>query len=346
MMIAALFSITGCDRDDPIEKNEKPIEEKTDKDSTEKESDKESTGKDTSGDSTGDESNTNTREKLTDSEAGAFQLTNITTGESLTETYHQCFVGDTLKAVFSPKQEYSSVSFDVTIDEFTKLNDSLFVVTDLKTGIIGQNIEIQAVYSQNDSTLSAKKIVSFFTWVEQADVTYSLKMSPSLLEFVNVSLEYTDEQGQVKSIKIGDNDWINATSVWYEYEGKNGEKKWTTEENPGDEWTKIGEEITNRTYYDLKMHYDKLDQTYIVRAKYTIKQYAQPHEDSYNLVHRLTWGPATVAGALTINTSIIIGDNTDIKRENLADYLEKLAATPDVLTLYLDKRKKGVTEMK
>lgn len=335
MMVAAAVFVSGCEEDEPEVKKENPKEEKTVIDST---------NNDTGGDTTEEGTDTNTHEKIDDKNAGTFQLTNISTGEEVTKSYHQCFVGDTIKVTFMPKSEYAAVPFDVRIDEFTKIKDNLFVATNLKTDMVGRNLNIKAVYDKNDSTLSANTIVSFFTYVEEADVEYTLNVSPDLLEFVDVVLEYTDERGHVGSQNISDEDWIRETTVLYEYENDKGGKMWTHNENPGNEWTKVGEKEQVHIYYDLNLHYDKLDQTYTVKAIYITKQNLQVNEDSYYLSHSLKWGPAIVAGAKTTNISISIGGNNNIKREDVAAYLEKLSATPDELAIFLNKRKRSVTE--
>lgn len=285
-------------------------------------------------------------EKVSDSNAGRFTLVNISAGEEIDKGYHECFVGDTIKAIFEPKDEYANLPFSIEAGPFAKLNDSLFVVTDLQTNIIGQNVWFRAEYKDDRRTLSAEKTVSFFTYVEEAYVTYRLGISEDLMQFVDVTLEYTDERGHIGKKEIGQEDWTIEADTLYEYVDAKGQKMLTGNKNPGAEWTKVGEEYYRSIFYTLDIHYEKLDCEYTVTAKYTARQNVQLSKDSYEFRHYLSYGPAVVAGNRTISISISNGGDDDIERSKVEEYLNNLCATPDKITLYLDKRKRSVNERK
>lgn len=332
VFIASVVSLSSCRDDDPIEVTP-----------PQKESNDNPDGKGDDNDSPEEKPGTDTNKSVTDKDAGTFKFVNITTNEQITASYHQCFVGDTIKVEFSPKAEYAQVPFEITAEPFTKLNDSLFVVTDLETDRISKNVNFKAQYAKNDSTLTATELKGFFTYVEKAHVTYTLNVSDALLQFVDVIMEFTDERGHVGTVTLGNDDWKREAVTFYEYENEKGARTWSTDTDLGEEWKRVDERVAYYTFYNLEMDYEKLDMQYSVRAKYIVKQGVQPVEESYELEHNLQWGPATVAGAETINVSIKITDYT-VKRENVASYLENLAAKPDELTLFLDKRRRRVIE--
>ena len=61
---------------------------------------------------------------VTDLKAGTFQFVNISTNEQITASYHNCFVGDTIKVEFSPKAEYAQVPFEITAEPKGAMKDA------------------------------------------------------------------------------------------------------------------------------------------------------------------------------------------------------------------------------
>jgi len=266
--------------------------------------------------------------KVSDSEAGAFEITNLSTGEKVNGRSYQCFAGDTLEVLFIPKKEYASVNFEIEGESFQKISDHLFVVPDLQTYIgsgisIGKTVDFQTVYNNNDSILKCKHAFSLITFVEEADVTYTLHITRDLLQFVTATLSYTDDNGRELSFTLKDEDWVTET---IEDEG----------------------ESIEMTYYELPLHYTKLDRDFTVKASYSIKEGVPLTKESYDFEHSLRWGPAVVAGSRHINISIDINIGGDgmVKAEDVANYLEKIANNPDVVKVHIGKRDRSIVTVK
>lgn len=269
------------------------------------------------------------RKTVTDFEAGTFSITNISTGETVNGSSYSCFAGDTLEVLFNPKKEYASVPFEIEGGYFQKISDNLFVVPDLKTSAgnglsIGKTVDFQTVYNnEKDSILACKREFSLITFVEEANVTYTLHVSPDLLQFVTVSLAYTDDNGQEVTLSLKDEDW---TTEIFDNNGKSAEL----------------------TYYSLPLHYKKLDKDHTVKAIYRIKDGVALTKESYEFDHSLNWGSATVAGASHTNYSVTvnIGGDGMVKAGDVATYLQHLKDNPDVLKVHLGKRDRSIVNVK
>lgn len=268
------------------------------------------------------------RKKVFDSEAGTFSITNISTREAVNGLSYNCFAGDTLEVLFKPKKEYASVPFEIKGGSFTKLNDSLFVVPDLKTSMgngidIGKTVNFQTVYNENDSILMCKYEFSLITFVEEADVTYTLYVTPDLLQFVSASLSYTDDNGQELTFSLKDEDWTTET---IEMDG----------------------ESVELTCYRLPLHYNHLDCDHTVKAIYSIEDGVALTKESYDFDHSLNWGSAIVAGAphSSVSININIGGDGMIKADDVAKYLQHLTDNPDVVKVHLGKRDLSIVTVK
>ncbi len=267
--------------------------------------------------------------KVFDSEAGSFKITNLSTGEEINGHSYQCFAGDTLEVLFTPKKEYEFVPFEIEGGYFKKISDNLFVVPDLKTSVgngisVGKTVDFQTVYNNNkDSILMCKHEFSMITYVEEADVTYTLNLTRDLLQFVTATLSYTDDNGRELSFTLKNEDWTTET---FEDDGKSVEM----------------------TYYKFPLHYTKLDRDFIVKASYSIIENVALTKDSYDFGHRLKWGPANVAGASYTNISIDInvGGDSMVKAEDVAKYLEQLTNEPDVVKVHIGKRDRSIKDLR
>lgn len=287
---------------------------------------------------------------LEDSEAGTFVITNVSANEEIQGSYYQCFVGDTLKVVFQPKQQYSSFDFNITASRLTKIGNDLFLVPDLDTSLgggvsFGKNIEFEAANNTNGNKLSAKMSVPFFTYVPEADVTYSLSISSELLPFIDVTLDYTTDNGTAAK-PLTNSDWVRDTVYAYVFISDDGKEMHSSSNADREGYTLTDSIPYYSAHYRLNMHYTKLDTDYTITARYTPKTEVEATEDSYYFRHSLSWGPATICGASVNNVSISIGGKTDIKREEVASYLEKLSTTPDIVKLHLSKRERKISEIK
>ena len=288
-------------------------------------------------------------ETMKDSDAGSFVITNLSANEEVKGGSYNCFAGDTLKVDFLPKQQYKSLSFTINTSNLIKLSGNLFLVPDLKTSInpvisISKNVTFQATNEKN--SLYAEKTVPFFTYVPEADVSYTLIVSPDLLQFVNVELEYTTDNGTVQSKTLSDKDWIRDTSYIYVFTNDVGHEIHSSNKDPHEGHSLTDSIPVYDTYFDLDIHYGKLDSDHKVTARYTPKMGVEPMTDTYKFWHNLMWGPATIAGASITHISLDIGGSSNINRQDVASYLEKLSATPDVVSLHLNKRERKITEKK
>lgn len=269
------------------------------------------------------------RKEITDMNAGTFLISNLSTGEVVSEQYYSCFAGDTLKVLFQPKPQFASVPFKIEAGYFDKLNDSLFVVRDLKTlregGVsVGKDVDFQTVYNQNDSTLGAKRNLIMITWVEYADITYTLNVSPDLLNFISASISYSDDTAFEKTINLKEEDWTM-------------------------EHVEIDGESLDMACFRLPMHYDKLDKDYYFKVMYAKKDGVILSKDVYEFWYGLSLGPATIAGEPSVNISIGIsvgGNGNEVKSEEVSDYLEKLINNPDIVKIHLDKRNRRISTIK
>lgn len=239
---------------------------------------------------------------------------------------YECFAGDTLEVLFKPKEEYESVHFEIKGGYFQKISDNLFVVPDLKTSVgsgisIGKTVDFQTVYNNNDSILGCKREFSLITFVEEADVTYTLYVTRDLLQFMTATLSYTDDNGRELSFTLKDEDWTTET------------------------FEDGGEELI---YYRFPMHYTKLDRDFSVKASYSINESVPPTKESYDFEHGLMWGAAVVAGAPHTNISIDINVGGDgmVKAEDVANYLEQMANNPDVIKVHIGKRDRSIVLVK
>lgn len=287
---------------------------------------------------------------LEDSEAGTFIITNISANEEVKGSSYQCFAGDTLKVEFHPNEQYSSFKFNVTASLLTKLSDSLFLVPDLETsngGVssIAKNVDFKATNDTNGNKLSAKMRIPFFTYVPEADIAYSLSISPELLPFIDVTLDYTTDNG-TKTKSLSNSDWTQDTVYAYVFKNEKGGEMHSSNKEEKEGYTLTDSIAFYYTHFYLNMHYAKLDTDHTVTAHYTPKTGVEPTKESYYFRHSLFWGPATICGASVNNVSISIGGRTDIKKEEVVSYLEELSATPDIVKLHLSKRERKITEIK
>ncbi len=288
-------------------------------------------------------------QSLKDNDAGTFIITNISTNEELQGSSHQCFVGDTLKVEFKPKDLFSSLKFNITADNFTKLNDSLFRVSDLGTSLGGgismaKNVKFKASNQDNGNSLSAEKTVPFFTFVAEADVRYNLSVSPDLLQFVSVTLEYTTDSDGLHTKQLSDDDWIRDTIYSYVFTNDDGGVIRSNHKDDHEGYTLTDSIPHYYTDFVLDMHYAELDTDHTVTARYTPKNAVEPTKETYTLRHSLTWGAATIAGANITNISIGIGGKTEYQRDEVESYVNELSTTPDVISLHLNKRERKITK--
>lgn len=287
---------------------------------------------------------------LKDSEAGTFIITNISTNEEIEGSSYECFAGDTLKVEFQPKQQYSTFDFNITASRLTKVSNGLFIVPNLETsngGIISiaKNVDFEATNKTNGNKLSAKRTVPFFTYVAEADVTYSLSISPELLPFIDATLDYTTDKG-TETKSLSNNDWVRDTVYMYVFVSDEGKEMHSSSNEKQEGYTLTDSIAYYYVYFKMNMHYTKLDTDHTVTVRYAPKAGVEPTEESYYFRHSLFWGPATICGKNVNNVSISIGKRTDIKKEEVASYLEELSAAPDIVKLHLSKRERKITEIK
>lgn len=289
--------------------------------------------------------------KVDDSEVGAFEeIRNMSSGRTVSlydgivintgKQTAQIYGGDTIKVSFTPKSQYAMEKFNITIEGYKKLNDSLFVAPVgqiLKDDTSSESLKMVATcsFNRNDTiySLSAKQSGHYsYKSAFVFDVDYSYSITSDLLAFVTPVLTYTDENGYEKNVTLTEaNMEFSKVTI---YQDQDGHRYYLeVGESPEEGWTKIRERPSSYNYY-FDSRFMKRSSKLTATVKYTKKDVAQPEDPSLDFSRELSW---TARGYINLGITITIGQGQEVTAEKLQAYLEELYQKTDALTLAIDR---------
>lgn len=278
---------------------------------------------------------TATKQNETDTAAGTFTFSNISYDDG-GKSVISALSGDTIKVVFSPKQEYMNLHFALSCPGLAQLNDSLFIVKGLRSG--EHEIEVSATYERETDTqkvsYSAKSSFTVDVKDSYLTVPYVLQMSEDLLQFVTPELTYTDSEGKTRTTTLAYEDFTHSDSVTYSYT-HNGVEAYHT--------------YLPYAKYRFKQRYYSLPTTTEVTVKYIPKNNADLSRNDYEFAHGIDRESATgviyrddgvhliMESYFSLSINIDISGSDTKTKDDYRQYIEKLSTSPDVRKLSIDE---------
>lgn len=267
-----------------------------------------------------DDEKTATKQNETDTAAGTFTFSNISYDDG-GKSVISAISGDTIKVVFSPKQEYVNLHFSLACSGLTQINDSLFIVKGLRSG--EHEIEVSATYGR----YSAKSSFTVDVKDSYLTVPYVLQMSEDLLQFVTPELTYTDSEGKTRTTTLAYEDFTHSDSVTYSYT-HNGVEAYHT--------------YLPYAKYRFKQRYYSLPTTTEVTVKYIPKNNADLSRNDYEFAHGVNRESASgvihkdggvilvMESYFSLSINIDISGSDTKTKDDYRQYIEKLSTSPDV----------------
>lgn len=275
--------------------------------------------------------------------AGEFSITNLSSKENVDGSEVKLINGDTLKVVFKPKNEYKDYSFTVSCTSLNKLNDSLFVVSNLPSNrneVLFTSASSKVEKKDSILTYFAERKVILNIPSSYVIIPFHLEATQDLLQMTTAEITCKNGDGTQSTIVLNEDDWVcRDSSTIYLYVDAEGKKHYTAQSTPEDGWTKVEErKFASNSYYDFKVRYFQLGVDNEIIVKYIPKSLLSMERDSYSFYHSLDRSIATVVipGVQVIdiysstNISINIGSDYGVKKDDVKSYLDNLRNTQDV----------------
>ena len=265
-----------------------------------------------------------------DQNAGTFIIKNTSTGETIDGNNGSVREGDILSVEFLPKAEYSDMHFTTkTTVDGEVINGKYYTVSGSSSEI---KIDLTASYNgskgNTDYYLSAARTVVLSVSKktptptptptvesnEYADITFLVVVSADLFTFVRPEISYIDADGNRIAVPQTDGDWEYDSIIF------------------------DGEELAARYRYEFELHYPKIGFGSEVAVTYQPNYVEEFTKESFYFSHSLSLASASTVK--DFNVKIFSFTNfrtdstnpeTDIKKEDVRDYLDQLVSTPDVL---------------
>lgn len=269
---------------------------------------------------------------------GTFEITNLSAYEPVGNTA-VVICHDTLLIKFYPKQDYENSTFTISCPELEKVNDSIFVVPNLKTG--ENQITLEAADTIDNININiinkSEQVITLTIPESYMIIPLLVSVSADLKPFIDVELSYTNIEGKEQKYLIKEEEWIKPDSVTlYKYETADGKISYAYTVPEG---AKILEEERHapNPHFSLDTRFLDLknDVTTTFTARYIPKHDIELSREKYSFTHNIDRKSARVSipGKIVIDAYTAINiDLTDhtVLKENVAAYLEELASKPDV----------------
>lgn len=297
-------------------------------------------------------SNTVVPEKVekTIENAGEFIITNLSSKENIDGSEAKMINDDTLKVVFKPKNEYKNISFPISCTLLKKINDSIFVVSQMSPknyDLLFKAASNKVEKKDSSFTYTAERKLSVTIPSSYAIIPFHLEVAPDLLQLTTVEVTYKNGDGTQGKYVIN-NDWISRDSTsLYIFTNAEGQKLYTGDINPEGEWTLVEErKYPSNSFADFNVRYYLLGVENEVIVNYIPKDILTLDRDIYILYHSLDRQSATiVVPGTTItdiysasNISINIGSSYGVKKNDVQSYLDNLRNTPDVFKFNISNK--------
>ncbi|MBQ6208477.1 MAG: hypothetical protein IJK42_01710 [Prevotella sp.] len=285
-------------------------------------------------------------------DAGDFAIINLNTGEAIDGSSANMLIDDTLKVEFTPKSEYQKKSFSVTCSSSSikKLNDNLFLVS----SVINDKVKFFAYSKEEDdktiTEYSAEKELTINVPSTYAIIPFHLEVSPDLLQLVTAEVNYKNGNGTQGTFVINDDDWIHqdSTTVRLYVDADGHEYYIGGSQTPEEGWV-LQEQIkfVSNSIYDFKMRYYQLGVDNEIVVNYKPKTQYTLDKDTYYFNHSITRKSATIEISNTtvmdissdFSVTINIGSmDSDVNKNDVKSYLDKLQNTPDVYKFNISDR--------
>lgn len=264
--------------------------------------------------SCGNDNGNDGKKPILDQQAGTFKIINQSYDDGTTGPEFIALPGDTLKVIFTPKNDYKGLAFETNCEGLNQLNDSMFVVKKNASG--STKFTVSAAYKdETDSTTTNYSAQTGFeiTIPEiYVIIPYKLSLSQDLKDLVTPEVTYTDADGKQHTFIL--KDWIDTENS-----------------------------ATTRFY----VRYYKVGVTAKVEFRYIPKQNVSLTHDNYYLSRTFDRESATIHIPnmfvsdfyTSINISIIIGGEGTYgtSKEDIPAAIEELSRTVDVLKFSIDE---------
>lgn len=258
---------------------------------------------------------------IIDNNAGTFEVSNIANLLLVNKQQRrelEAINGDTLKVIFTPKSDYKNLKFELSCNQLTKYNDSLYIVNASDSG--KQQFKLTAKYAnETDTTIttySAEKDIDITVYSESVTIPYIVTVSEDLLKFVTPEVTYENSDGERITFPITDTEW---------------EKPQNTD---------------NKLYsYCFNIRYTKIGIISTVTVKYLKKTEAKNDKEYYFFRHRLDRKsasvniPGLIYNDIYVPIYISIDLTAGIHKSFVNSYISELAANPDVFKIEVDPPK-------
>ena len=288
---------------------------------------------------------------IENADAGTFTITNLSADGTVVHDNAELMAGDTLKVAFTPSSEYKDFVFTVSCEPLVRVKDSIYVVpddrTDSRNTVYSKDMPLilKAVYDSKtkdvEYKLSATKTVQAKALKASAEVTWIMMVSPDLLDFFSLQLNYTDGNSTKHIVTLTDDQWTSESYTKYVYQNAEGKTRESDHEIFEEGWTKVSEEEILLDYrFSAKLYYSRIDTTYPFTVKYIQKTQTPPEKTEYDFFRSLAWGnaityaPDGVHPYTGTNKTLLYEEDT-VKKADLPTNLSTLASTEDHFELII-----------
>ena len=283
--------------------------------------------------------------EVKDYSSGTFEVMSLSAYETI-EQSAEVIDGDTLLIRFTPKQDYHNYSFSVSCKDLKKVNDSIFVVPRMNSGI--HEVEFVASDTIGKDIYQATKTLTLNVPKSYVIIPMKVNVSADLKPFVDVELSYTDKDGNERKYLIKEEEWIKPDiKSFYEYKTEEGEIEYGFSVPEGCEIINA-EAYAPDCYYVLNTRFLDLenDVTTTFSARYIPKPDIEIDKGNYTFSHSIDRMSANISipgrividnyMSISISIDIIIGEsnpeepNPEETKINVMSYLEELSNNPDI----------------
>ena len=278
----------------------------------------------------------NVKIQITDSNAGSFLVTNLTTNEVLDGHNSYVLYYDSLRFEFLPNKKYSKFHF---VEQYERIRYSK--VEQIKPVYVCQSddgtkliMNASCRFESGDTiyNLSASRELTIQYPEHYSEITYIFGITKDLLTFVTPVVDYSDYEGHNNTIQLTDEMiHIEDDSV---YEGINygGFGKWTKDVR----YLKWGIDCGMRVRFVAKPNVELSKDAYEFDQWLSVPSASSHGTNSSGtiVVKNYSW--------ITINITINIGkeaktDDGLIRKEYVQEYIEQLIRSPLQQRFHIDE---------